>query len=75
MAQAELIVDLDALVANWRALSDRSAGEAGAVVKADAYGLGFAPVATALARAGARRFFVAQAEEGAALPAALGAWP
>ena len=75
MAQAELIVDLDALVANWRALSDRSAGEAGAVVKADAYGLGLAPVATALARAGARRFFVAEAEEGAALRAALGAGP
>ncbi|WP_372891343.1 alanine racemase [Rhodosalinus sp.] len=75
MAQAELIIDLDALVANWRALSDRSAGEAGAVVKADAYGLGLAPVATALARAGARRFFVAQAEEGAALRAALGAGP
>ncbi|MFP4240096.1 MAG: alanine racemase [Rhodosalinus sp.] len=75
MAEAELHIDLGALVANWRALSDRSAGEAGAVVKADAYGLGLAPVAQALAEAGARRFFVALAEEGAALRAALGAGP
>jgi alanine racemase len=46
-----------------------------AVVKADAYGLGLAPVARALAGAGARRFFVALAEEGAALRAALGPGP
>ena len=46
-----------------------------AVVKADAYGLGAARVARALAQAGARRFFVAMAEEGAAVRQALGPGP
>jgi alanine racemase len=46
-----------------------------AVVKADAYGLGAARVARALAQAGARRFFVACAEEGAIVRQALGAGP
>ena len=46
-----------------------------AVVKADAYGLGAARVVRALAQAGARRFFVAMAEEGAAVRQALGPGP
>ncbi len=77
MAAGTLTIDLDALVANWRALDARSAAgiETAAVVKADAYGLGAASVARALARAGVRRFFVAQADEGAALRAALGPGP
>jgi alanine racemase len=45
------------------------------VVKADAYGLGAGRVARALAEAGARTFFVAVAEEGAALREALGPGP
>ena len=45
------------------------------MVKADAYGLGAARVAPALAAAGARSFFVALAEEGAALREALGPGP
>ena len=56
MATATLTIDLDAIAANWRAL-DRLSGQAvqtGAVVKADAYGLGAARVARALAQAGAR---------------------
>ncbi|WP_439813755.1 alanine racemase [Zavarzinia sp. CC-PAN008] len=67
-----LIVDLDALVANWRRL-DRLSGQAecGAAVKADAYGLGLVPVAKALAGAGCRTFFVAHAQEAIALRAAL----
>ena len=52
MASGTLTIDLDALVHNWRALA--KAPETGAVVKADAYGLGLAPVAHALAKAGAR---------------------
>src|SRR5690606_9350564 len=40
--------------------------EAGAVVKADAYGLGIAQVVPALLAAGCRRFFVAQPHEGVA---------
>jgi alanine racemase len=75
MATATLSIDLDALVTNWRSLDALSNAETGAVVKADGYGLGAARVARALARAGARRFFVALAEEGAALRDALGPGP
>ncbi len=74
MARGILQIDLAALVANWRAL-DRLSGpgtETAATVKADGYGLGAGPVARALAGAGARRFFVAIAEEGAALRGHLG---
>ena len=75
MAQAHLTVDLDAISANWRALAKRSGAETAATVKADAYGLGADRVAPVLARAGARRFFVALAHEGAALRDALGPGP
>lgn len=75
MATGTLTVDLGALVANHRALARLSAGEAGAVVKADGYGLGAVLVSKALAAAGVRRFFVATAEEGATLREALGPAP
>ncbi|QPH53755.1 alanine racemase [Pontivivens ytuae] len=71
--QAELTIDLGAIRANWRAL--HRGAETGAVVKADAYGLGLAPVARALAEDGARSFFVAQVEEGVALREVLGPGP
>ncbi len=77
MSTATLSIDLDAIAENWRAL-DRltdAACQTAAVVKADAYGLGVGRVARALARAGARRFFVAVAEEGAAVREALGPGP
>ena len=45
---AVLEIDLDAIVANWRALAARAAPAlCAAVVKADAYGLGAAEVAPA----------------------------
>ncbi|MFQ5437929.1 MAG: alanine racemase, partial [Paracoccaceae bacterium] len=74
MAAPELTIDLDAIRLNWRALDALSGDgcETAAVVKANAYGLGAAPVARALARAGARSFFVALASEGAEIRAALG---
>ncbi|MBW4707961.1 alanine racemase [Roseobacter sp. YSTF-M11] len=75
MATATLRIDLSALCNNWRSLNALAQGKAGAVVKADAYGLGLAPVAKALARAGARSFFVAVAEEGVALRRILGKGP
>ena len=75
MATGRLTIDLSAIVANWQALSSLARTEAAPVVKADAYGLGAAPVARALAEAGARRFFVAYAEEGHALRRALGPGP
>ena len=63
-----LTVDLAALVANWSDLARRAApAECAAVVKADAYGLGLAPVARALLGAGCRTFFVAHLAEGRAL--------
>lgn len=61
---ATLTVDLAALVANWRALGARTGAQAGAVVKANAYGLGIEPVVTALAAAGCKSFFVAHPTEG-----------
>jgi len=74
MAGPILTISLDAIAANWRALDALSAAdvETAAVVKADGYGLGVAPVARALSRAGATRFFVAVAEEGAQLRQVLG---
>ncbi len=77
MGTGILSIDLDALVANWRALDARSDArvETAAVVKADGYGLGSGRVARALAKAGARSFFVAATEEGVALRDALGPGP
>ncbi|WP_173933272.1 alanine racemase [Chelativorans sp. Marseille-P2723] len=73
-AGAILTIDLEAIVENWRLLSARL-GEAacGAVVKADAYGLGACRVAAALEAAGCRSFFVALLDEGVALRKALSA--
>ncbi|MEH7826717.1 alanine racemase [Gemmobacter denitrificans] len=77
MATATLTIDLDAIAANWRALDRLShpTTQTAAVVKADAYGLGARRVVRALAEAGARRFFVAVAEEGAVVRQALGPGP
>ena len=67
-APLRLRLDGGALVANWRAL-DRMSGPAacGAAIKADGYGLGAEGVATRLAAAGCRDFFVATWREAAAL--------
>ncbi len=75
MASGILTIDLGALAANYRALAAMNAGETAAVVKADGYGLGAALVAQTLAKAGARRFFVATAEEGATIRKTLGDGP
>lgn len=62
---AILTIDLAALAANWRLLAARAgAAECGAVVKADAYGLGIEIAVPALARAGCKTFFVAHLSEG-----------
>ena len=61
-------IDLDALAKNYRALRKISApGRCGAVVKADAYGLGVEPVAKRLFDEGCRHFFVANLAEGVVL--------
>jgi alanine racemase len=73
--RALLTIDLGAIVANWRALGALHGAEVAAVLKADAYGLGAAPVGRALAAAGCRSFFVAHLAEGVALREALGPAP
>ena len=61
---AALLIDLDALARNYARLRAAAApAECAAVVKADAYGLGVAPVARRLVREGCKRFFVATAAE------------
>lgn len=75
MSTGTLTIDLSALAANWHALAKISQVEAAAVVKADAYGLGIERVGRHLAAAGVRQFFVAVAEEGAALRRAIGSGP
>lgn len=68
---AILEIDLGAIVANWRQLAALHPGETAAVVKADAYGLGAAQVAPALARAGCKTFFTAHLAEAISLRALL----
>ena len=75
MSTGRLIIDLDAVVANWRALDAMTEGKTAAVVKADGYGLGAANVAKALFKAGVRQFFVAVAEEALPIREALGPKP
>lgn len=70
-----LTIDLGAVRENWRRLAEKGSAECAAVVKADAYGLGAAELAPALAAAGCREFFVAFLEEAAALRAVLGPDP
>lgn len=70
---SQLGIDLGALRANYRTIADRVApAHCGAVVKANAYGLGVAKVAAALHREGCRTFFVAQLCEAAPLARAVG---
>jgi len=75
MGTGRLTIDLDAVVANWRALDNMTSCKTAAVVKANGYGIGAANVAKALFKAGVRQFFVAVAEEAEALRAELGQKP
>ena len=66
-ARAVLTVDLMALRANWARLNQASGrAECAGVIKADAYGLGLAPIARALTNEGCKTFFVATVDEGRA---------
>src|ERR1700749_5169132 len=59
-----LTIDLAAIEANWRVLARQALTvECGAVVKANAYGLGIEPVTATLAKAGCKTFFVADIAE------------
>jgi alanine racemase len=67
-----LIIDLDALTANWKLLAAKSPhAECSAVVKADAYGISIEVAAPALAEAGCKTFFVAHLSEAKKLRAIL----
>jgi len=71
-ATGVLTVDLDAIIANWRKLEKTAMpAECAGVIKANAYGCGAGPVATALASAGCKSFFVATLDEARAVRAAL----
>jgi alanine racemase len=59
-----LVVDLDAIEANWQTLRRKLLTvECAAVVKANAYGLGLEAVTAKLAKAGCKTFFVADVAE------------
>jgi alanine racemase len=68
-----LSIDLQAIGDNYRTLCGqlKTGSRCGAVVKADAYGLGMARVVPALYRRGCRDFFVATQAEGESLRAQL----
>lgn len=70
---ARVRVSCGAIAENWRTIAKLAQqAQAGAAIKADAYGHGLVPTALALARAGCRDFFVASLAEGQAARAALG---
>ena len=72
LSGGRLRIDLGAIAANYRLIAERVApAEVGAVVKANAYGLGAIKVAQALCDAGCRLFFVAHLGEALALRHAL----
>lgn len=74
VAAGTLTISLDALRRNYRVIRDTaSPAAAGAVVKADAYGLGAARIAPALYDEGCRDFFVAHLSEALALRPLLAA--
>jgi alanine racemase len=75
-AAATLTINLDALMANYRQLSETFTGRhVGAAVKANAYGTGQAWAAPALFKAGCRIYFVAVLAEAVELREILGPQP
>lgn len=63
-ATGTITVDLGRIAKNWQALAANvSPAKCGAVVKADAYGLGAERVIPALSRAGCETFFIATPDE------------
>jgi alanine racemase len=67
-AGAALTIDVGAICDNWKAIERRiGRADCGAVVKANAYGLGAERIAPALYAAGCRHFFVAHLDEAVTL--------
>ena len=80
MTTGLLTIDTQAVVHNWALLSDQvsicaTGARCGAVVKANAYGLGVEPIASALLNAGCENFFVATLAEAIELRHVLGVGP
>jgi len=72
-ASGKLIVDLEAIARNYHLISSQTdTARVGAVVKADAYGLGAAEIGAVLAEEGCTDFFVATPAEGVALRPVVG---
>jgi len=71
---ATLTVDLSAIAENWSQLDSLTGAkcDCGAVIKANAYGLGMDQVAPALLAAGCDTFFIAYLDEGIQLRAVIG---
>lgn len=73
---ARALIDLPNIAANWCALSaTRGAGEVGAVVKADGYGLSVRRVCPVLLDAGCQTFFTATMSEAAEVRSIVGDKP
>ena len=74
MSTGNLTINLKGIATNWATLNSLTAEtvETSAVVKADGYGLDAGRVARTLYHAGARHFFVAAAEEAAAIRREIG---
>ncbi|MFT5083700.1 MAG: alanine racemase [Lentisphaeria bacterium] len=70
----ELSVDLRAIADNWKYIRDQlnASAECGAVVKANAYGLGVERIAPKIYQAGCRNFFVANLKEAIQLQSLVG---
>lgn len=63
-ATGRITIDVGRIAKNWQSLAQHVDGvDCGAVVKADAYGLGVARVIPALANAGCKTFFIATPDE------------
>lgn len=77
IANTCLTINLNAIISNWKTLDASSAPKVktGAVIKANAYGLGIKYVAPALAKIGVTSFFVAFPEEGIHVRNAVGPAP
>ena len=72
---ATLLVDLSAIRHNWSCIDSLSAADCrtGAVIKANAYGLGMIPVSLALYQEGCRDFYTARLSEALSLHHAFAA--
>lgn len=71
-ATTRLVIDLDAIAANWRLLRGRHSSDVAGVLKADGYGLGASRIAPRLLAEGCRHFFTAHPGEARAIRPLIG---